>query len=667
MPLRVPVFQRQERSAGASSVPGQARVQSGAESLASVQRGLDTLGAVTDQALYQQRRDEAKYQRELEEAKHKADVVAANDALTRYQQAETTLMDGSSQGRAAAGAKLSAGVAGEQGQGAASLELKTPAPETEYTPGFLATQGKDAPARSAETLDAIEKRRTEISAELANDEQRQLFNENSRRMYEATRKRVEGHVAQEIRRAEVASVEARKAVALNAIANNYADPAFVEDQTALVVGPMAALALSKEDADAKVAAWQGEVAKVRLTQYLADKDWKGAQALFAQKREQLGVHAAQFQHAIALEREKSEADALALGIVDKARLPTGFVEPATAIAAFQALPKEQRTEAAQQAFGKWMQLEAAKKKAAVDGVYDSALTQYLQHHQLGDVSATSEAWLRVVDPEAWRRLELMAKADREHARGAPPTESQERALAQFRLWAADNPDLAAQMSEQEFQRTWAPLLARRDRDNAVGVLAGYHAYAAKPERMANAIDATVLQVGGDGGAGVLPTAKKNRADWSPEELDVYARAASVLQQKANEFRRSSGGKDPSPEDLRKWASELFLSGKNPEGGFLGFGGRTTLVEAAVKGTGFEPAFKEDEKAAAAEELRKVGARVDDAAVDRVLRLKYGLPALPTQAAKDVKPPTEVVPGEWGLDLRETPPIPEREPTGGGRY
>lgn len=658
MPLRIPVYERQVKPAGAQGLPNQVRMPEvgGYDAL---QRGFNSLGGAVDQAVEQQKRDEAKYQRELEEAKHKADVVAANDALTKYSEAETTLMDGSSTGRPVIGKKLSEGVEGEQGQ--SSVDVK--APETEYTPGFLSTQGKAAPASSAETLDALEKRRRDIAGELSNPEQRALFDQHSRQMYESTRKRVEDHVAREIQRAEVASVEARKAAALNAIANNYTDAGFVQNQVAGVVGPMSALALSKEDAQAKVDAWQAEVAKVRLTQYLADKDWKGAQALFAQTREQLGAQGTHFANAIRLEREKSEADQLALSIVDKARLPTGFVEPATAIAAFQALPEGQRTEAAQQAFAKWLQLETAKKKAAVDGVYDSALTQYLQRHTLRDVSSTSEAWLRVVDPESWRKLEQMQKADAAHARGAPATPAQDRAMAQFRLWAADNPDLAAQMSEADFNRSWAPLLARSDRDNAVGVLAGYHAFANKPEKIANAVDAAVQEVGGKGGAGVLPTEKRNKADWAPEDLDVYARVAARLQQKANEFRRQSGGKEPTVEDLRKWAKDEFLAGKNPEGGFLGFGGGTTKVEAEVKGTGFTPSFGPDERAQAAEALRKANVpRVDDAAVEAYLRAKHDLPALPQQAApvKEpepfVKPPSTEVDAlyreGWGLHLEE---------------
>lgn len=666
--MKIPIYQRQV-APSADGVPNAvgAKPDSNVEAIA---RGANVVGDVVDKAMADQKKADAEYQQKLEEAQQKANVTAVLNARTSWQDYDTSVLHGNTSEQPAGGPVSVYANTGEAAPpssaaiAAAGGDAKTvqvPVPETgafneslkvpdtnQGQPGFLSSRGMDAFAASAPAYESLQKRQQEIAAGLANDEQRKLFLQQTNEMLVDSRRRIEDHVSSQTEVVHQDSLNEAKASALETIANNYRDPKVVQRQVANVVGPAHALLAGRPDAAKQFESeLMADAAKVRLNQYLADKDWKGAQVVFAQTKEQLGVQSAHFEAVINTEREKQQAEQRAVDVVDAARLPTGFIDPGKAIATFQALPQAQRDEASQQAFGKWLQLEAAKKKAAVDGNYDSALTEYLGRHSLADISPQTEVWLRTVDPDSWRKLELMQKADQAHARGAPATAAQDRALAQFRLWAADNPDQASQMTEADFNRTWAPQLAKKDRDNGIGVLVQYHVFANKPEKMANAIDAAVLDAGGTGGAGVLPTGERNRAAWDPAALDVYARATAVVQQKAGEFRRKNG-KEPTSEDLRKWSTDLFLSGKDPEKGFLGFGGRTTLIEADVKGSTerFQPSFSADQKAGATEALRSAGARIDDASVEAYLRRKHGLPSLPVQA-KQLDPAGG---SELGLDL-----------------
>lgn len=198
-------------------------------------------------------------------------------------------------------------------------------------PGFLSTRGMTAAAASKDTLDSITKKRKEISTSLTDPEARKLFEKKTNHIFEGAFATIEHHVAGERAQAEQATLKARAESGLQTIANSFADPLTVETETKAVETSIRRLQLSPEDGDAKVAEFKTESTKVRLNQYLASKDWEGAQSLFAQTRDQLGGQAATFQKHIDAVKVDSQAETVAREAVGRALQPDGRIDSTAAL------------------------------------------------------------------------------------------------------------------------------------------------------------------------------------------------------------------------------------------------------------------------------------------------------------------------------------------------
>jgi hypothetical protein len=557
---------------------------------AAVANGLSELGAGI-----------AHVSKAIEHAREKANAVAVNDMLTTYQAANISALDGS-----------------------------------EDQPGFLSTRGKEAAAVRGDTLGNLEKLGGKMEESLGDDEQRAMFRKHAAQIFLGTRARVESHVQRQNEEAVTASLAGRVATSLTSIANNYQDTDGVASQEqAAVEQTIRAFAGPMGDADAKVAAYKQKVAETRLNQYLGNKDWKGAQALYSQVKGDLGTGAPQFAATIATERQKQEGDRTAVSVISDARKENGFVDEAKAISAFQALPEEQRTEEATRSFSKWLNVEQEKRKATEASYFSSAMRNYNLDHNLGDVRSEDEVWMRNNDPEAWRRLEQMAKADaRPGAKNAEATPAQASAMTRFLVDANDHPDKYATMPVDQFERTWAPQLSVKDRAKAGAQLATLHGKASKPDEFNGAESRLFVQMGRD--AGLFPQKQNDTSKWDDAAAQAYYRGAQKLTDLSAEYRKQNG-KAPPIEQVQQWASELLMKGKDPARGFLGFGGGTTRLEAEVKGTGFTPTWDDAQKKAAVDALRSAGARVDDASVEGYLRRKHKLPSLPTKATPPPAP------------------------------
>jgi hypothetical protein len=226
---------------------------------------------------------------------------------------------------------------------------------------------------------------------------------------------------------------------------------------------------------------------------------------------------------------------------------------------------------------------------------------------------------------------------------------QQVALAKLMADVADNPEKYATMQPEEFARTWFPQLHRSDRDRASGLLASMHAQANKPDKLSPIEQKMLLQLGRE--AGVFDPKQNDVSKWNDDDAqNFYVAQQRIAEMIATE--KTATGKAPDLEKVKKWITEELLRGGKQEGkGFFGFGGNQTRLEAEAKGElgGYQPKWSDDEKATAIEELRKAGARIDDAALELYLRTKHGLPALPTQATT-TEPPEKGEPGWFGLDL-----------------
>lgn len=569
-------------------------------------------------------------------AKAKADAVAANDAVAQYQHDNTTAFYGDSRQGAAAPNELAPGEAASQQSldRVWSDENKSPAPQP-----LSRLRGKAAAEGSVDTLDWLEKRRLEIAEKLSNDKQRELFLQHSQDMFEQSRSRAEGHVSSEIQQAEVASLEGRKQVALTDIANNFADEKSVAEASAAVATTLHAFALSPEDGQAKVAAWNAEVAKVRLNQFFATKDWKGAQALFSKVKEQLGPQAPQFEKAIATLREDQQAEGAAAQLIERATDPENRrVNPNKAFAELDSIEDVPLRDEVRKRLEQRVAVAERDWTRRVSNVFDLALADYIKGgDNIYAVNSSAKAWLLNNAPKEWRQIENMAKSDKDAEKGAPPTPEQEMSMTRFLVDVNDHPEKYATMTTPEFNTQVRPLLAPRDREHAGAVLAQMHGKANKPEELGNIENRMLLQIGRE--AGVFDPKQNDVSKWDDESAQLYYRSAQALQENVASYRRLNG-KAPPHDVVQGWARELFLKGKNPAATTLGFGGKTTRLEAEMKGTEFEPDWTSDDENKAKAALGAAGARVDEKSVEAYLRRRHRLPSVPTQAAPLPPPPSE---------------------------
>jgi hypothetical protein len=492
----------------------------------------------------------AVYQR----AKARADQLKLTEQLTDYTHSINTTLYGDGGG---GGDPSSSGTAAGPGSRAPLVAQST------SNTGFMQTRGKAAAKASVDALDALEKHRQDIAGGIEDEKLRGEFLAHSGQLYESARRQVEMHVGDQIQAAELAGKQALLAEGYTSIANSYADEATVATHMQTMEQALRRGALSKEDGDGQVAAMRQKVAEIRLNQYVASKDWKGAQALFAQAKNDLGEQSAQFEHVIATLREKQEGDALALETVNGARKPNGFVDEAKAIQAWQAVPKEQRTDEAQQAFDKWMSEERDKRKAAVGEVYNRALGAYLKRHSLHDITAADQSWLRQNDSEGWLQLERINQANAEHYRAMQnrvehTTPEQAAQYGALLLAIADDPQKYGSMSAGEFARDWSGRLSLADLQKGFGELAQAHERASKPaEPILDAKSAVKEEFRSTFGL------KADSSTWTDQQRRIYADVATHVAEREAQFRKNNGGKSPTADDYHAWTNERLVKGTVP--------------------------------------------------------------------------------------------------------
>jgi hypothetical protein len=605
---------------------------------------------------------------EYQKARAEADHTAVNNQLARLQDEYTSVLDGNVQ--AAAQQHLAntrvqnLGNGGEtlaQKLNAGSVDVDAPArtialtvpaaggatdqpPKPNVPRGFLYTQGESAVAASGDTLAHMQAVRAQLAKELSNERQKTLFNEQANGIWESGRRQVEKHVSQQIQVAKEASVETRKATALTAIANSFADDEGATLQMKSVESSIRALAVSKEDGDHRVAEWEQHAISTRLNQFIAYKDWKGAENLFAAGKDKLGEHAGQYERQISLLREGVLGEETATRIVtDSTDRSSGWVNPADAMKKLDELPAGPIKDETRQRLEHRLAVAHQQKEQTIDQVFNRALSDYQKGNTLGAVSAADKAFLQDArnDPKQWERLRAIARADADHARGVPRSPQQEAALTAFRVWVADNPDKAATMSPEAFNREWAPQLDRRDREAAGALLAGSHAKENGTQKLSPIEDKLLLQVGRD--AGVFPAQSNDVAKWDDESARVYYQAIQKLTDKTAAYRRSKGA-PPPVDEVQKWAGELFLQGVVPGTGWLGSGFRedkTTALEAQMQGKNFAPKWSDRETEEATQALTKGGLEATEQNVDRYLRKKHDLAPPPAQRTEPKPAPGSV--------------------------
>ncbi len=415
-----------------------------------------------------------------------------------------------------------------------------------------------------------------------------------------------------------------------------------------------------------------------LNQQLAKKDWEAAQALLDHARGRLGAREPEFEARVAEVGKAQRAERFAEGLAGKYVSPdTGLVDVEKARADLASAPEDLRDEVA-----KRLEAQIAKREdtygARVTSLHKRILSDFLTSGAQGrrvlpGAEDPDAVWLARFAPDEWRKLELIKNQDdaegraRAGGRSTEPSPQQVAAMGAFRLWAADNPDLAGTMPIDVFNQAWAHHLTPKQREDAQKVLAQAHEAANNPGARAVEVDKALLELGGSGpgGAGIFPSETRDRSKWTADQLADFAWHASTLQEAADAIRKGTG-KPPTREELRKLAAPLFTKGGVP-GTKKHFWGKapeeTTLGQAKRKGTGFEV----DAKAIPAPErknieaaLQKQGEPVTEEAVARMYAAKHRL-QVPPPSAKAPPAPKPQPPGELvGPPKPPEPPSAVRE-------
>jgi hypothetical protein len=215
--------------------------------------------------------------------------------------------------------------------------------EPTSTKGYLNMQGRSAFDESPAVSERLEKKRREIADNMGSQEARDLFLHRTAGQLEGYRTTIQRHAGHQAQVADLATLEARKNVALEAVRLNPNNLTEVDTHANALNGPLQALSLSDDDSIAKVREWHGEVAIAQASAQLERGDWQSAEATLANKggllpdkaRKTLGA-------AIEKQRHIGEADALAGQMVSAATNEVGEVNQAVVLRRLNALPAEQQ-------------------------------------------------------------------------------------------------------------------------------------------------------------------------------------------------------------------------------------------------------------------------------------------------------------------------------------
>lgn len=300
-----------------------------------------------------------------------ADEVAASDALNQLNQFTTSELDGD-----------------------------TKAGKT----GYMATRGRAAAEASAATLERLEKERERLGKDLG-ARAKQLYTQRSNELLLGSRRRVESHFSGQVGIAKEATARATEEAALTAIANSYADPETVATQLVLAEQAIKGVELSPEEGAARIGALRSKAAAARLDGFLSAGDYKGAEALFGQVREQLGPAAPRFQKQIEAVKVDRQAATMASALISTGQDEDGrplFANIQESVDKVPAGPLRDELEKHVRA-GLVSQQQIFNDK--IDRVSKEAFAQYNTRKQFARVDAITRAELNRLNPALYARLE----------------------------------------------------------------------------------------------------------------------------------------------------------------------------------------------------------------------------------------------------------------------
>ncbi len=271
-------------------------------------------------------------------------------------------------------------------------------------PGFLSTRGRAAAEQSIDTKERIAKRRKEIADNLNTDEAKELFLKRTGGQLEDYYRGIESHTSQQRQVADVATLNARREAALETVRANPNNLTAVERQAAALEGPIQALALSPEDAQADVRKWQGDVAAAQIDAQLQSGDWQSAETMLKSKGTVLSE---KDRHTLTatVERvkEATQSETMASSIVKGALREDGSLDQRKAIAELDKVDPDIRDKVRPKALQLMTEAEQAYR-AETERITTKATAGYAKSGWTKEWEAGIGEQLRVRNPERYLAL-----------------------------------------------------------------------------------------------------------------------------------------------------------------------------------------------------------------------------------------------------------------------
>lgn len=222
---------------------------------------------------------------------------------------------------------------------------------------------------------------------------------------------------------------------------------------------------------------------------------------------------------------------------------------------------------------------------------DSAVSFWNANHDLSAVPENLRQ--KLLYRGEWYKMESLDRSFKQASAGEPPTEVQMRNMNRFIMDLYVNPHKYDNWTEADFQSNVGWALHRSDREQAARELARFQG---RPERWTEGtkpIFEMGIQMGASKEINAFPSLrdpdpkKRDPSTWDEKQQLVFWE----FQRRIGQWLRDWHSKPhktavPTQEEFRPFLEELFLKGKDPDGGFFGSG--TYYLKAATLGTGFTP-------------------------------------------------------------------------------
>lgn len=351
--------------------------------------------------------------------------------------------------------------------------------------GFKRLKGEAAFGGEKALFEEYEKERQTWLAGVGSERARAVADANTRARMLDHRGQAEGFLGQQRDVAAGASLVARKATTLDSLALHYADP---EERARLVThteGAIRALSVSKEAAEADVAAWRKETDALVIRRFLDEKDAAGAKAYFAQARDRLGKDAARIGREIDAVGFDTEAEDRAVAFVEQATGENGRVRRDTAEAALDGIEDTKLRDEVRKRLEHRLSLSDRAWGRKIAEQVNLAIVQYEKGgNSLGAIDPRIKEWFLDEENGAaaeWQSLEAMAQRDADRWRtlqqrkkgDAASDASDADALVALRIDIEERPEVYAEMSEEEFRAEWRKQLSDKSYKAAGTALASH--------------------------------------------------------------------------------------------------------------------------------------------------------------------------------------------------